>query len=72
MSIANEVYSANVQSLPPRERLRLASLILDDLASLSRFPPDFSDAWSEEDVADLRQFSLKHAELSYPPDDDSL
>ena len=61
---AQEVYTAaRILSLP--ERLRLAALILDELDS----PPlssglnglaGYSNAWSDEDINDLRHYSANY------------
>lgn len=58
---AVELYERTVKSMPPSERLRLASLILNDLAS-SESGVDESGEWSEQDLADLTQFSLEQLE----------
>lgn len=48
---AEEVYSQVVKSLPLSERLKLATLILNDI------PPqavvDYSEEWTEEDYRDF-------------------
>ena len=53
MPTAIEVYTSSVRTLPPSERLRLATLILNDL------PPeavvDYSTDWSDEDLAEFSQ-----------------
>lgn len=61
---AKEFYAEAVTSLPPQERLRLAALILDDLANNVA---EFSDAWSEADMQDLVAFSLSHSGHCLPP-----
>jgi hypothetical protein len=61
---AREIYEASIRTLPAVERLRLASLILDDLAAATRDGVDLSDEWSDDDVADLAAFSVKHADSS--------
>ena len=63
---AREIYDRTIRQLPPVERLQLASLILDDLAASSGAGLDFRDDWSEEDVADLTAFSLRHGVSSIP------
>lgn len=55
---AKELYAGAVQNLPRQERLRLAALIIDDLANETA---EFSDVWSEEDTRDLMAFSLSHS-----------
>ncbi len=61
MDTAQEIYSKNVLSLPASERLRLATMILDDLSRSSATALDFSDHWTEEDVRDLAAFAAKFA-----------
>jgi hypothetical protein len=69
-----EFYANRVRPLPPGDRLRLASLILGDLAGADAPSVDVSDAWSDEDLADLTAMSLRHAEHVDPwePDDAEL
>jgi hypothetical protein len=53
-----ELYQHAIKPLSPRERLKLATLILNDI------PPqavvDDSDEWSEEDHRDFNQASWNH------------
>ena len=56
---AVEVYEQTVKSMPSSERLRLASLILNDLAPTDG-PVDESDEWTDEDLADATRASLAH------------
>jgi hypothetical protein len=56
---AQEIYKTWVQSLPPTERLRLATLILNDIVPALTIDED--DAWSEQDLHDLSAFALQHA-----------
>jgi hypothetical protein len=65
-SNAKEIYAETVRQLPPNERLRLAALILDELAGAVAF----ADAWSDQDMQDLAAFSLSHAD-PYQQDDES-
>ena len=64
---ADEIYIQIVKPLPPSERLKLATMILNDI------PPqavvDYSDEWTEEDLRDLTAATWKNA----PPyeDDDA-
>ena len=51
---------------PAIDRLRLASLILDELAVSGGAGLDLREDWSDEDLADLSRFSLKHAVQSVP------
>ena len=54
---AKRLYDDSIRALPPRERLQLAALILDDLAKTE----DFDDVWTEQDMRDLAAFSLSLA-----------
>jgi hypothetical protein len=65
MLTAQEIYTAaRTLSLP--ERLRLAALLLDELdqSPMPQIDPahlaGYSDAWTDEDIHDLRQFSARH------------
>jgi hypothetical protein len=53
---AQEIFSQTVRALSPKERLRLASLILDDLTETGAVV-DASDAWSEEDMRKLSRLA---------------
>ncbi len=63
MSI-NDFYLTNIRPLPPGERLRLASLILGELAVNVGTTLDIQDSWNQEDTADLAAFAMSHAERS--------
>ena len=63
---AQEVFATNVHDLSASERLRLASMILQDLTHVV----DQADAWNEQDQRDLTAFSLQHAGRLYPEDED--
>ena len=58
---AKEFYANTVRSLSPKERLRLAAMILNDLTS-SNEGVEFSDSWSDQDLQDLTTFTLSHSE----------
>lgn len=62
MSTARTIYEKNVESLPPLEQLRLASLILEHLTHAGKVEVESSDAWSDEDIADLTKFSLRYSD----------
>ena len=67
-----ELYDDRVKPLPANERIRLASLILGDLAAVADAAPvDVSDDWTDEDIADMTAHSMRYAEERYPsePDD---
>ena len=63
---AQEIFVKTIRALPPTERLRLAALILDDLACSNLSVVDISDTWSEQDQSDLTAFSLRYAATLYP------
>ena len=67
---AQEVFTETVRALPPTERLRLAALILQDLAQADMAVVDISSVWSEQDQRDLTGFSLQHAAKLYPEEDE--
>jgi hypothetical protein len=67
---AQEVFTETVRALPPTERLRLAALILQDLAQADMTVVDTSSVWSEQDQSDLTAFSLQYADKLYPEEDE--
>ena len=69
---AREVYTAAVQSLPPTERLRLAALILDDLARPDVSVVDLGDGWTAEDEREVTAFALSYAADAYPEPDERV
>ena len=58
---AEELYLTTVQQLSPKERLRLAAMILNDITAPDE-TIEFSDSWTEEDLQDLTAFALSHSE----------
>ena len=64
---AQEIYRTWVQSLPTTERLRLATLILNDIVPALTIDED--DAWSEQDLHDLSAFALQHALSTFSEED---
>ena len=67
---AQEVFIETVRALPPTERLRLAALILQDLAQADMAVVDVSSVWSEQDQRDVTAFSLQYAAKLYPEEDE--
>ena len=63
MGKIQDLYDTRVKPMPPAERLQLARLIIDDLAS-SEKPLDVSDDWSDDDLADLTAYSAQNATKS--------
>jgi len=58
---AQEIYTQVVRDLSPTERLRLATLILNEFVGQQPASVDYSDTWTEEDQIDLVNFSLRYA-----------
>jgi hypothetical protein len=58
---AKELYLKEVLLLSPRERLRLAVMILNDLSAADD-EIEFNDSWTEQDLQDLTTFALSHSE----------
>lgn len=52
----NQIYNEKIKTLPVKERLELAKIILDDIPPESVY--DFDTAWSEEDLRDASAYSL--------------
>ena len=69
MVTAQQIYESNIRQMTASERLRLATLILDDLTAQSADVLDYSDSWSDEDVQDLAAFSALYAASAYPEDE---
>jgi hypothetical protein len=61
--------TSTVRVLPPGEQLRLAALILQNLAQSEMTIIDWSDAWSEQDPHHLTTVSLPYATDRYPEDE---
>jgi hypothetical protein len=63
-----EIYDRTIKPLPASERLRLAALILNDI------PPqalvDYSEEWSEADLADFSRATWQHIDNSLGEQDD--
>lgn len=57
---AQDIYSATISSLPASEQLRLATMILDGLAS-SADALDYRDHWTEEDLRDVAAFAASYS-----------
>ncbi|CCI28091.1 MULTISPECIES: hypothetical protein [Microcystis] len=63
---AQEVYNQVVCHLSSGERLRLATIILNELVGQQQQPSlDQSDTWTEEDQIDLVNFSLNYAAKTF-------
>jgi len=62
---AQEVYNQVVCHLSSGERLRLATIILNELVGQQQPSLDQSDTWTEEDQIDLVNFSLNYAAKTF-------
>ncbi|MBD2149927.1 hypothetical protein H6F44_07300 [Pseudanabaena sp. FACHB-1277] len=62
---AQEIYAQVVHVLSPTERLRLATLILNELVGQQLTSVDQSDTWTDEDQIDLVNFSLRYAATTF-------
>jgi hypothetical protein len=69
MMSVQELYEAQVRPLPINERLRLAALILDDLAETQVQAVDAQESWSAGDLRDVTAASLSYAasQLEHEP-----
>ena len=63
---AQEIYIQVVRTLSTTERLRLATLILNELSNQNVSVVEQSDTWSEEDRLDSPTFSLQYAATLFP------
>lgn len=69
---AQEVYNQVVKTLPSKEQLRLATLILNELVQQNSSVSEVSDTWTNQDRIDLTNFSLNYASSLFFEDEDSL
>jgi hypothetical protein len=58
---AKDVYNSSVKKLSHKERLRLATMILNDMVARDE-NIEYSDSWTEQDLQDLTAFALSHSE----------
>jgi len=65
-----EIYTQVIRNLPPTERLRLATIILNDLVQQNLPVIDQSDTWIEEDIVDITTFSLQYANTLFSEDEE--
>jgi hypothetical protein len=61
-----EVYDRVLSTLSPTDRLRLATLILNDLVQQNLSVVDENKTWTEEDKLDATAFSLQYAATVFP------
>jgi len=57
---AQEIYTQTVRNLPPTERLKLGTLILNELVEQPSSAIEESETWTEQDQNDLLNFSLQY------------
>lgn len=60
-----ELYTQILRILSPADRLRLVTLILNDLVQNNTGIVDESATWTEQDQLDLVNFSLQYAATGY-------
>jgi hypothetical protein len=60
---AETLYSQAIKSLPVSQRLKLATIILNDIPSHA--VTDYSEEWTEEDMREVSFYSLRRAALSF-------
>jgi hypothetical protein len=65
-----EVYDRVLSTLSPTDRLRLATLILNDLVQQNLSVVDESETWTEEDKLDVTTFSLQYATTLFPENEE--
>ena len=63
-----EIYDEAIKPLPPSERFRLATLILNEIPPQSVV--DARDAWNEQDMRDVAAYSARLFAAGYPEEDD--
>ena len=64
-----EIYQESIKPLPPSERFRLATLILNEISPQSVV--DIRDAWNEQDMRDVTAYSRSAIfAAEYPEEDD--
>ena len=64
---AKSFYAETLRQLAPKERLRLARMILNDFTADGKLV-DLSYKWSRKDLKDLTTFALSHSENPHEPD----
>ncbi|NJL61754.1 MAG: hypothetical protein HC903_07895 [Methylacidiphilales bacterium] len=72
LTSAQEVYTQVMRTLSPTERLRLATLILNELVNQNSSVVEQSDRSTEEDRVDLANFWLQYAATLFPEDEEAV
>jgi hypothetical protein len=62
-----EIYDEAIKPLPPSERFRLATLILNEISPQSVV--DIRDAWNEQDMRDITAYSARLFAAEYSEED---
>ena len=62
-----EIYREAIKPLPPSERFRLATLILNEIPPQSVV--DIRDAWNEADMGDVAAYSARLFAVEYPEEE---
>ena len=65
-----EIYTQFISSLPPAERLQLATLILNNLVQQNAVNIDDSDTWTAQDQKDIAAFALQYAATAFPENEE--
>ncbi len=67
---AQKIFTDTVRTLPPNEQLRLAALILQDLAQSEGSIVNYGNTWNKQDQGELTTYSLQYANQLYPEDEE--
>ena len=62
-----EIYDEAIKPLPPSERFRLATLILNGIPPQSVV--DVGDTWNEQDMRDVAAYSARLIAAEHPEED---
>lgn len=72
MPTAQDMFDATVRSMPVKERLQLADLILEELSHSDVRVVDSDPVWQPRDERDVSAFALTYAASIYPEDDEPV
>ena len=65
----DDLYRETIRLLPAADRLRLATMILNDIPPQSVI--DYSEDWSDEDLRDFRTAGLRHIDTVLGDEEDA-
>jgi len=68
MRTADEVYETSVRPMVTSEQLKLAARILNEISPTSSI--DYDDDWSDEDLRQVTEYTLRRFYEENPTDDD--